>query len=40
MDRFERNFGVAFFVILLLNLAWIGVLIWAVIELVQWITSK
>lgn len=39
-DKFERNFGIAFFGVLLLNLAWIGVLIWAVIQLVQWVTTK
>jgi hypothetical protein len=40
MDRFERNFGLMFVLILLINLIVLGVGIWAVVELVQWVTSK
>lgn len=40
VDRFERNFAVMFGLILLGNLIFFGVVIWAVIELVQWVTTK
>lgn len=36
----ERRFGRWFGVIVLVNIAWLALLAWGVIELVQWITSK
>lgn len=40
VDKFERNFWRAFVVMIVLNIIVIGVGAWAVVELVQWITSK
>jgi len=39
-DRARKGFGLAFIAIILINLAVLGVVIWAIIELVQWLTSK
>lgn len=40
MDNDEKFFTFTFIAILAVNLLVLGVGVWAVIELVQWVTSK
>ena len=39
-DKTERVFNWAFVLILIANLVVLGIVGWAIVELVQWITSK
>jgi hypothetical protein len=33
-------FGIGAVVVVLINLAWLSFVVWAIYELVQWVTSK
>jgi hypothetical protein len=39
-DDFDRGFGAFFAAAVVINLILLGVAIWAIIELVQWVTTK
>lgn len=39
-NSFDRSFGAFFGVAVIVNLVLLGVAVWAIIELVQWVTTK
>ena len=39
-NKAKRGFGIFTVFIVLLNLAWMAVVVWAVVQLVQWLVTK
>lgn len=40
MGSLEKTLGWFFFVLIVLGLTFMGVVLWAIVEIVQWMTSK